>query len=188
MAAPAEEPAGDVLDVLVAAHREFRSFLRHRVGSEADAEDILQSAYGKGIERGHEIRDTESAVAWFYRLLRNAVADHYRRRGAEQRALEAAARDLPAAEGPALREAVCRRVDRLLPTLKEEYGMILRRVDLHGAAIADVALEQGITANNARVTLHRARKALRRQLEIACGTCTEHGCLDCSCGGEAQGV
>jgi RNA polymerase sigma-70 factor (ECF subfamily) len=29
--------------------------------------------------------------------------------------------------------------------------------------------------------VHRARKALRQQVEKACGTCAEHGCLDCHC-------
>ncbi|MGZ7100373.1 MAG: RNA polymerase sigma factor, partial [Candidatus Angelobacter sp.] len=38
-----------------------------------------------------------------------------------------------------------------------------------------------ITAENAAVRVHRARKALRRQVELPCGTCAEHGCLDCHC-------
>jgi RNA polymerase sigma-70 factor (ECF subfamily) len=29
--------------------------------------------------------------------------------------------------------------------------------------------------------VHRARKALRRKVEQACGTCAEHGCFDCHC-------
>src|SRR4051794_10307079 len=36
----------------------------------------------------------ESAVAWFYRVLRNAVVDHYRRAGTSDCALAALARDL----------------------------------------------------------------------------------------------
>lgn len=187
MTDPAARPTADVLDLLVATHREFRSFLERRVGRGVDAEDILQAAYAKGIEHGADLRDQESAVAWFYRLLRNAIADHYRRRGAERKALDAVARELSATvEDSPLRDAVCRCIDRLHPTLKEEYASILRRIELDGAGIADVASERGITANNARVTLHRARKALRKQLEIACGTRTEHGCLDCSC--EGMGV
>jgi RNA polymerase sigma factor (sigma-70 family) len=174
----------DVLDTLVAAHRRFRSFLERRVGNAADAEEILQAAYVKTVERGEAIRDGESAVAWFYRLLRNAVADHHRRGDAERRALEARARETPPTEGDdGLHGAVCQCLHDLLPTLKAEYRDIVRKVDLEGVAIARVAAERGVTPNNARVLLHRARKALRRQLEASCGTCTEHGCLDCSCGG-----
>jgi RNA polymerase sigma-70 factor (ECF subfamily) len=32
-----------------------------------------------------------------------------------------------------------------------------------------------------RVRLHRARRALGRQLTLSCRTCAEHGCFDCSC-------
>jgi hypothetical protein len=42
-----------------------------------------------------------------------------------------------------------------------------------------------ITPNNASVRLFRGREALREQLRSACGTCAEHGCLDCTCGGPA---
>jgi DNA-directed RNA polymerase specialized sigma24 family protein len=65
------------LSRILAHHATFLSFLKARVESAATAEDILQSAYIKAIERGSQIRDDESTVAWFYRLLRNAVSDHY---------------------------------------------------------------------------------------------------------------
>ena len=47
--------------------------------SRETAEDILQEAFGRALTRVDTLRDDESAVAWFYRLLRNAVIDHYRR-------------------------------------------------------------------------------------------------------------
>ena len=67
---------------LVDSHRQFLAFLQTRVESRAAAEDILQSAFVRGLERGADVRDEESAVAWFYRILRNAVIDHYRHRAA----------------------------------------------------------------------------------------------------------
>ena len=48
------------------------------------------------------------------------------------------------------------------------------------------AEDLGITPNNATVRLHRARKALKRELERSCGTCATHGCLDCGCGGSRR--
>src|ERR1700693_4155330 len=86
---------------LVDSHRQFLAFLQGRVESRAVAEDILQSAFVRGLERGAEIRDEESAVAWFYRVLRNAVIDHYRHRASTNRALEGWAREFAANEVPA---------------------------------------------------------------------------------------
>ncbi|MFQ5929358.1 MAG: RNA polymerase subunit sigma-70, partial [Acidobacteriota bacterium] len=44
--------------------------------------------------------------------------------------------------------AICQCVNDLLPTLKDDYSALLRRVDLEGASIAEVAMETGMTANN----------------------------------------
>jgi RNA polymerase sigma-70 factor (ECF subfamily) len=73
-------------------------------------------------------------------------------------------------------------MNTLLPNLKSEYAEVLRRVDLEEIPVAQVATELDITTNNATVRLHRARQALKRELERSCGTCATHGCLDCTCG------
>ncbi len=177
-------PTAETVKVLVANHARFLAFLAPRVGSAEKAEEILQAAFVKAIERGGELRDDESATAWFYRLLRNALIDDYRHQAAETRALEREAREaLPVAElETGLEKTVCACIKDLIPTLKPEYEGVLRRVELEGASLEETARTLGITRNNATVRLHRARQALRKQLERACGTCTHHGCLECTCG------
>ena len=171
-------------DVLVEQHRQLLGFVERRLGDRDRAEDLLQAAIVKGMERSGAVRDEQSVLAWFYRLLRNAIVDELRRRDAERRALEGAAREAAVAAdlGPELEREVCRCLDALLPTLRNEYGRILRAIDFEGAPPAAFAAREGISVANARVRLHRARRALRRSLERSCGTCAEHGCLDCSCG------
>jgi RNA polymerase sigma-70 factor (ECF subfamily) len=65
--------------------------------------------------------------------------------------------------------------------LKPEYADALRRIEVDGVAVKDYADTLGISASNADVRLFRAREALRRQVARACGTCADHGCLDCTC-------
>ena len=176
-------PAEAVVQALVENHRRFLAFVEPRVRDRATAEEILQAAFVRGLERAGEVRDEERAVAWFYRLLRNAVVDHYRSRGTEAAALEAFGREL--GDGveppPEIARELCACFEALLPALRPEYAEILRRVDLAGERPADVARALGLTANNSMVRLHRARKALRTALERSCRTCAEHGCLDCTC-------
>lgn len=172
------------IDALVDAHRDFLGFLERRVGDRALAEEILQEAYVRSLDRVDALRRPESAVAWFYRLLRNAVTDHWRRTGASARALGAFAAELDATAEPPpdVQAVVCACVGRLAATLKPEYADVLQRVEIDGIAVKDYAAEAGISPNNAGVRAHRARGALRRQLALSCGTCAEHGCLDCDCG------
>ena len=185
MSEEASQPlSADVIATLVENHREFLQFLERRVGSRAVAEDLLQEAFVRGIGRAETLRNEEAATAWFYRTLRNALVDHYRRSGASERALAAVAAEFDEAQAPdaELHDAVCKCVGRLATTLKPEYAEALRRVEVDGVSVQAFAAEAGITANNAAVRLFRARQALKKQLEVSCGTCASHGCLDCSCG------
>lgn len=93
-------PTPDVVGVWVSNHRAFLAFLKRRVGSRTVAEDILQEAFVRGLDKGESLRDEASAVAWFYRMLRNAIVDHHRRRGSSDRALAAFATDLETQSGP----------------------------------------------------------------------------------------
>lgn len=166
------------LERLLESREQFLAFLRKRVDSPETAEDILQAAFVRGLERGGEIRDDESVVAWFYRVLRNAVIDHYRRRSAEERALESWTRETP--EPQEYRE-VCGCLAGLIAGLKPEYRAALESVDLGEGTLRDLAAQAGISEGNAAVRVHRARQALKKEIQTSCGACAEHGCLDCSC-------
>jgi RNA polymerase sigma-70 factor (ECF subfamily) len=171
----------EVERTLIANHARFLRFLESRVGSRAAAEEILQSALVRALEKGDHVVGEEGAVTWFHRVLRNAIVDHHRHQAAESRALAELGETAPSSAEPELKGAVCDCVAALIPTLKAEYASIVRAVDLDGRSPTDVARELGITANSATVRLHRARQALRRQLERSCGACATHSCLDCSC-------
>ncbi|APR78708.1 RNA polymerase sigma-70 factor, ECF subfamily protein [Minicystis rosea] len=182
-----EEPGtgiAGVPPVILANRAQFLGFLERRLGRRDLAEEVLQAAYLKAMEASGTIQQEESTVAWFYRLLRNAIVDLRRRQTAEARALERHGQEVALdteREDESLRGAVCRCVDGLIPTLKPEYVEIVRRIDLGGASVQEAAGALGITANNASVRLHRARAALRKRLEHTCGACSQHGCLDCTC-------
>ena len=172
--------------VLAENHRRFLAFLERRLGSREVAEDLLQDAFVRALERADTIRSDESVIAWFYRVLRNALVDHYRRRASEQRALakiDWAAHEAVLDPDEELESVICHCVVDLVDTLKPEYGTAIRRVDLEEASVTEFAREAGITANNASVRLHRAREALRRQVVRCCRTCVTHQCVDCGCGG-----
>lgn len=168
---------------VLADHRErFLAFLERRVHDRDHAQEILQQALLTGLSRAESVRDPESTIAWFYRLLRNGLVDHYRRRAAESRAVDAlAAEPLAPNEHAALHQAVCQCVSGLLETLKPEYADALRQLELEEQSLADYAAARGLTPNNAAVRAHRARKALHAQLTKMCGGCAKHGCVDCAC-------
>lgn len=169
-----------MLGRIVAQHAKFLSFLSSRVDA-ASVEDILQGAYVKAIEHGGDIRDGESTVAWFYRILRNAITDSYRRASARNRAQASFAAEAPLSYEPELEQTVCACIGDVVQDLKSEYREAIEQIDLGGMTVRAFAQAHGTSANNASVRLHRARKDVAKKLTRVCGTCAEHKCLDCTC-------
>jgi RNA polymerase sigma factor (sigma-70 family) len=168
---------------LIPQRNQFLRFVQRRVDSHETAEDILQSAYARAMQQASTLRSEESAVAWFYRILRNAVIDHYRHRTAEDRALAQWAQDLATETQPdtQTQQIICECIDSVLVNLKPSYSQIIRDVDLAEKSLDTFAKSAGITAGNAAVRVHRARQALKKQLTLICGTCAKHGCINCTC-------
>jgi RNA polymerase sigma factor (sigma-70 family) len=172
---------GESLARIIAHHSEFLGFIAARVGGPAAAEDILQSAYVKALEHGSQLRDEESVLAWFYRILRNAIIDHYRRRSARSKAHELFAAEAPASYEVELEQKLCACIGDVIGDLKTEYREAIEHVDLAGESVESFAQLQNTTANNVSVRLHRARKVAATKLIQVCGACAEHKCLDCTC-------
>lgn len=176
----APTPGVDVVATLVENHRAFLAFIERRVGNRDVAEEILQSALVKNVDKFDAVR--ESAIGWFYAVLRNAIIDHHRRKAVAGKRLE----DYAAAQATDERDdelhgVVCTCVGELARTLKPEYAEALREIEIEGVPVRAYAERHGISANNAGVRIFRAREALRKQVVRACGTCATHGCLDCTC-------
>ena len=173
---------GELEQALIDRHHLFRGFLERRVESREAAEDILQQVWVRLSEAPPRTLDEEGASQFFYRALRNAVVDHYRRRAAAGRALE---REAALSEGevfePELMAQICQCVEGVMAQLPAAQRDLLRRVDVDGQAPVEAAQQLGISAGNARVRLHRARQALKKELIACCGKCSENGCLDCGC-------
>jgi RNA polymerase sigma-70 factor (ECF subfamily) len=171
------------LDALVENHRAFLRYLERRVGDRELAEDILQDAFIKVMDRPDQAPAGEGLIPWFYRTLRNAAIDRFRRREAASRAVEAFARELEthAAPPPEIEAEICGCITRLASSLKAEYSDALQAVDVQGMPVRTFAEQRGLSASNAGVRICRAREALKKRVVESCGTCAEHGCRDCTC-------
>jgi RNA polymerase sigma factor (sigma-70 family) len=176
------------IDQLIAQRKRFLAFVQRRVPDYELAEDILQVAYLRACEHRDEFKPSESAVAWFYRLLRNAVIDNYRRHASKEKALAAWTRELQTSTQPSpeVQNEVCACLFDMLEGLKAEYSAILRAVDLGGQRLQDFAEQHRLSVSNAGVRVHRARAALRKQLLRMCSTCAEHRCMNCICKKDAR--
>jgi RNA polymerase sigma-70 factor (ECF subfamily) len=76
---------------------------------------------------------------------------------------------------------ICACVSRLASTLKPEYAEALTAIEVGGTPVKVFAEQKGLSSGNAAVRVFRAREALKKRVTESCGTCAEHGCVNCTC-------
>lgn len=170
-------PAARLLEIIEADRARYVGLLRRRVGP--DAEDVYQQSLMRALDHAGDVRDPALVAPWFWRVLRNAATDHH----AAEVARDARHAALAASDATTTHEAAaaCACALGLLPKLPAAYGEILRRVDVDDERVVDVAHALGISADNASVRLHRARKALRERLRGCCRAENMRACFACDC-------
>ncbi|CAN5788199.1 N/A [soil metagenome] len=168
-------------DALLQHLNAFVGFVRARTGDPELAADLVQECLLKALRADKIPEDDEGTVTWFYRILRHAIIDAHRRSTTRNKLAEAFSREPPESPGVNERDAVCHCVMKLLPALSKNDAELLRRVDLEGESVTEIARATDQRVNTLNVRLLRARLRLREQVEQVCRTCATHGCLDCDC-------
>jgi len=170
---------------LFTAHRErVRQSLARLVG-EAEGDDLTQEVFVRVTRALPEFRGEANVKTWILRIARGVGLDHLRsrRHGEAKRTVsltpaepeadsDAASVPEPREEAEAPRRLVrtemsaCVReyVARLAP----EHRAVIELKDLEGLSNPEIAARLGVSVDNAKIRLHRARQALRRELERGC--------------------
>jgi RNA polymerase sigma-70 factor (ECF subfamily) len=170
---------------LVESRQELLAFLRRRLGSTEEAQEVLQRFSLRALERASDLRDVRTVRGWLGRILASTIVDHQRRairRRKREVALEQTdIESLAVQPDVELDGAVCNCLYKLLPTLNPDYADVIWRADILGEPRDRIAASLGTTLNNVTVRIHRGRQALKKRLEEMCLTCPVHGFLDCRC-------
>ena len=136
---------------LLNGREKFLSYIRYKIPNPDLAEDVLQDSLLRAIQAAPKLRNDESLMPWFYRILSNAITDVYRKSGTR---IETPLDDLLADQLPAEaveHAALCECLREVLPTLKPDYAELIESLDLQGNSTASEAQRLGVTATNLKV-------------------------------------
>lgn len=143
-------------------------YVRSRVGDDHTAEDITEAVFLRSFESLGSYREKGLRYSSFlYQVARNLLVDHYRNsedllslESAEHAALESRSTD----EEIILREQAAR-LRHAMEQLPDEYQEIIRLRVLMELPTAEAATWMERSEGATRVLLHRALKALKREVE-----------------------
>ena len=133
------------------------------LGSRAEAEDALQDAFCKVVDRRDSFEPHGSFRSWIFTIVRFTCMDRLRVAKTEQQFLQRV--DASDRAEPHESEMLARTdVDRLLMLLPIEQREVLVLHRLHGFSQAEIATMLGGTEASVRQKSYRALKALRTQV------------------------
>jgi RNA polymerase sigma-70 factor, ECF subfamily len=148
-------------------------------GHADDAEDAMQEALIKTYRYVGRIRDAEAFRPWLYRTVRNACLMARRKKVGEPRRMRSLDEVLPSHEGAAWPETpdpgknpeqladnagLRRRLRKAFRTLPGPYRAIVFLREMEGLSTREVAKVMGVSEDNVKTRLYRARLQLQAQL------------------------
>lgn len=147
-------------------------FVFVKVNSEEVANDLTSETFLKGWQAfqascGDEGQKIENPQAFLYKIARNLVIDYYRQKGRTQviSADNAPIPDpRPSGQEKAIFNSDLDRIKVILADLNDDYQSIIVWHYLDDLPIAEIAKIMDKTEDTARVTLHRALKALKSRI------------------------
>ena len=138
------------------------TFLRRRVRSREEAEDLYQDVFYALHRARHTYEPLRPLEPWLFAIARHVLADH------EQRRQTRAAREVlvedppaPAVEGDGYAKRQLEQALRRMPPNQREAFELLK---LDGLSIERAAVRAGTTEGALKVRAHRAYKTLRHLL------------------------
>ncbi len=150
-----------------------RKFILATVRDEWAADDLTQETFTRVREKLDTLRDQSKASSWVFAIAHNLCRDHFRsvkktspRAGSEEGEVELAceASVQLKLEQSQMSQCIQDKVD-LLP---ESHRTVIILFDVMGFTHQEVADVLGISVENAKVRLHRARRQLKSILEEHC--------------------
>lgn len=148
-------------------------YVRRRVDS-VWADDVLGDILLRLVQHRGQFESAANPSAWMFRLAANAIADHYRRRAAEQRAtaqLEAADQDGRESTTQGDGSASAELAQCLLPLIRclpEPYGEALRLTAIEGLTQTVAATRLGLSTSGMKSRVQRGRAKLKQALLRCC--------------------
>jgi RNA polymerase sigma-70 factor, ECF subfamily len=145
----------------------LRPFIARRLPSAADVDDVLQDVFVRMQCHLSELRDRDRFGPWLYRIVRNVIADRFRRRATEAAVPDELPQDERSAdEDPSTELATC--VAPLVARLPSPYREAVTLVDLEGLSHKEAAKRSGLSVPGMKSRVQRGRAQLRSLFEDCC--------------------
>ena len=170
----------DTKDIWRRMHERLLAYIRRRVSTGEDAEDILQDVFVRIHTNLHRLKETQNLRAWIYQITRNAIADYYRRRARASEIVQELTPDVgeaslsspsgqtPGTPADAVDTELNGCMEPLLGELPEPYRRAVTMTEMDGLTQTEAARELGLSVSGMKSRVQRGRRKLKELLLDCC--------------------
>jgi len=160
-------------------HEALLAYVRRRVGTLDDAEDILQDVFVRIHANLERLDNAHSVTAWVYRIARNAVTDYHRKKAADARTVLKMAHSAVESYGAddindRASEEFSRCIEPLLGEVPQPYRQAIALIELGGMTRKDAAEQLGLSVSGMKARVQRGRSKLKDVLLNCCNVEFDH--------------
>ena len=170
-----------VQQTVIKERKRLLSFIRNRVASDEDAEDILQDVFFELTESVRLMKPIEKMASWLFTVARNKITDSYRKKKPEALAnlavrgtnddgeefflTDLLSNDSDNADGNLVRKTIMEAVQEALAELPKEQRDVFVWHELDDMSFNEIAEKTGVTINTLLSRKRYAVLHLRKKLE-----------------------
>lgn len=145
----------------------LRQFVRARVNSTNDVDDILQNVFLRIHSHFDQLRQSDRLEAWVFQITRNVVTDYFRKQRGESDSIDL----VEAPETTSIQTADAELsgcLSSLIGRLQDEQRRALSMYELEGISQKEIAARESISLSGAKSRIQRGRKTLEAMLRACC--------------------
>lgn len=151
-------------------HSSLLSFIRSKIRSREDAEDILQNVFVKISSNVDKLSDEQKLKSWIYTITRNTIIDYYRVNASHKKIpvdneIEETILDEEYLDSTKGLDQCMMSMINLLP---DEYRGIIIDAELNGIKQKDLAEKYGMAYPSMRSRVQRGRERLKQLFYNCC--------------------
>ena len=147
-------------------HDRLKGFIAARVNDPAETEDLLQEIFLRIHRHLDSVDSAERLQGWLYRIARNAVIDHYRRR----RPTVDLPDDLqiPETDDIDVHRELEGCLGPMIAALPEPYCRAVQLTELDGLTQQELADREGLSLSGAKSRVQRGRAMVKSMMLDCC--------------------
>jgi len=170
-----------IADIIKNYGNRLEGFIRKRVRTIEDADDILQDVYFQLADADRLLKPIDQMAAWLFTVARNRITDLYRKKKTEsmpeffaETEDEGSFRELrnlmfdngSTPEDDYLRSLVWIELEKALDELPEEQRLVFELTELKGLSFKEISEQTGVTVNTLISRKRYAVLVLRERLQL----------------------